>query len=78
MSRRYLPAILCTLLYIAAGTAFGACWYAFTGRTDMPPLVVVALVVVAGLISDMAEGVLRGRQVRRQRTAAARHRKAAP
>ncbi|MEW1565764.1 hypothetical protein AB0454_22595 [Streptomyces sp. NPDC093509] len=77
MLRRYTPVLISTLAYITAGVLFGICWYTATGRVDMPPWVLIALVLVSGLIGEVVERALEARQARRTRPETpARHRKA--
>jgi hypothetical protein len=76
MQRRYIIPIVCTLLYVVCGIAFGVLWYAMTGRADMPWWIAVLLVGVAGLVSDMVEETVRHRRARRVRPdGLPRHRK---
>ncbi|QKW31471.1 hypothetical protein HUT11_35500 (plasmid) [Streptomyces seoulensis] len=74
MLRRYLPAIISSLLFIALGIILGLTWWGATGRTDMPWWLAVLLVAAAALISDLAEQTLRHH---RCRTGEARHRRTA-
>jgi NAD/NADP transhydrogenase beta subunit len=66
--RRYLPALISTILLIILGIGLGLVWVLATGRTDMPWWLVILLTALAGWISDLAEQALRGWRRRRQRT----------
>lgn len=69
MIRRYLPALISTVLYIGIGIGLGLLWWGVTGRTDMPWWLAVLLAAGAAWIADLAEQALRGWRYRRQRTA---------
>lgn len=69
MIRRYLPALISTVLFIAFGIGAGLLWWTVTGRTDMPWWLAIVLAALAGWISDLAEQTLRGIQCRRQQIA---------
>jgi hypothetical protein len=76
MFRRYLPALISSVLYIAFGIGLGLLWWATTGRSDMPWWLAILLVAGSGWISDLAEQALRCR--RRQRTARRAHARPRP
>ncbi|MFG2359428.1 hypothetical protein [Streptomyces sp. NPDC048521] len=78
MIRKYLPALLSTVLYIGFGIGLGLLWWAVTGRTDMPWWLAILLVALVGWISDLTEQVLRGWRHRRQRTVRRTHARPRP
>ncbi|MEU8469535.1 hypothetical protein AB0F30_16700 [Streptomyces sp. NPDC029006] len=79
MIRRYLPALISSVLYIGFGIGIGLLWIAATGRREMPPWwMAVLLAAGAAWIADLAEQALRRRHHRRQRTAHRTHARPRP
>lgn len=78
MIRRYLPALISTVLYIGIGIGLGLLWWGVTGRTDMPWWLAILLAAGAAWIADLAEQALRGWRYRRQRTARRTHARPRP
>ncbi|WP_416520085.1 hypothetical protein [Streptomyces achromogenes] len=69
MLRRYLPALISTILLITLGIGLGLVWVLATGQADMPWWLVILLTGLAGWISNLAEQTLRSWRHYRQRMA---------
>lgn len=55
------------LISAILGGAFGVGWVVVTGDNDIPYLVIIGYCLIVSLLSEMAEGAMKRRRIRRSR-----------
>jgi UDP-N-acetylmuramyl pentapeptide phosphotransferase/UDP-N-acetylglucosamine-1-phosphate transferase len=55
------------LISAVLGGAFGVGWVAVTGDNDIPYLVIIGYCLAVSLLSELAEGAMKRRRIRRSR-----------